>query len=69
MGITVLSVVALVASGASPIIAVPMPAAIAPSSILTMPVRGGGLAVDASGSVYVAGYGGTEQPGVGVRRR
>ncbi|MGB3676304.1 MAG: fibronectin type III domain-containing protein [Candidatus Nanopelagicales bacterium] len=57
MGVAVLSVVALVASGASPIAAVPVPAVVVPSSVLTMPVRGGGLAVDASGSVYVAGYG------------
>lgn len=57
LGIAVLSAVALVASGASPVTAVPMPAVVVPSSVLTMPVRGGGLAVDAAGSVYVAGYG------------
>ena len=52
-----LSVVALVASGASPITAMPVPSAVVPATTLTMPVRGGGLAVDASGSVYVAGFG------------
>ena len=56
MGIAVLSVVALVASGASPVAAVPVPAFVAPVTTLTMPVRPSGLAIDASGNAYVAGW-------------
>ena len=58
LGITALAVVALVASGASPITAVPsvVPSAVSVAT-LTMPVRPAGLDVDAAGNVYVAGYG------------
>jgi hypothetical protein len=56
LGITVLSVVALVASGGSPLYAA-LPAEVSPTSTITMPVRPAGLAIDSSGTTHVAGYG------------